>query len=522
VKPHQTTTYTLTAVNSKGTVTREVTVVVDAPAILVQPEDTRVMAGGVATFSVLAQGASLSYQWRKDGVGIPGATSAVYTTSATTTADNGRKFSVQVTNASGSTVSKEAALTVLMSRTPRTYYVDGQNTGASDANDGTEISPWKTIQKAADTVQPGDQVLVKAGTYDERVEVSSGGAEGQYVIFKSVVSRTAKVSHGFAIYADYVRIEGFDITHDQGGWLQNGIWLAGNHAAIVDNYIHDVPGAAISPSWASDGWNHILVSGNWIYGCSSGLAASGFDWLVENNDVERLIYTDGDSDYSRVFGRSITFRGNHFHGSRESEIGPAHVDGWQTFSNNGEFATDILIENNIVEDFHQGAMLEGAGLGTITFRNNLFITRTWGGAWGLCIGDAPNAAVVAQNNTFKVLYHGMGMRSSVDAPGGTLSAWNNIIYNSESAYWGENVLVEGSNNLIFLEPGRTVDPADYPGDVVNKDPLFIDPASGDYHLKAGSPAIDAGMDLSEVDRDLDGGARPINGKWDIGAYEYKP
>jgi hypothetical protein len=30
------------------------------------------------------------------------------------------------------------------------------------------------------------------------------------------------------------------------------------------------------------------------------------------------------------------------------------------------------------------------------------------------------------------------------------------------------------------------------------------------------------MDLSEVDRDLDGGARPINGKWDIGAYEYKP
>jgi hypothetical protein len=520
VQPLQTTTYTLSAVNSMGSVTRQVTVTVDAPAIILQPEDTRVIANNSGTFSVTAQGASLTYRWRKNGADIAGATGTSFTTAATTTADSGDTFSVVVRNPYGSVESRDAVLTVLPSRVTQTYYVDGANGAADDTNDGRESSPWKTVQKAADTVLPGDIVLVKAGTYDERVDVERSGAEGAEILIMSAASRTAKVLHGFAINADYVRIEGFDITHDQGGWLENGIWLAGNHVALVDNYVHAVPGAGISPSWAADGWNHILVSGNRIYGCSAGLTASGYDWLVENNDLERLIYTDGDSDYSRVFGRSITFRGNHFHGSSENEIGPAHVDGWQTFSNNGESATDVLIEYNIVEDFHQGAMLEGAGLGKITFRNNLFITKTWGGAWGLCIGGAPNAEVVAENNTFKVLYHGMGMRNDADAPGGKLSAWNNIIYNSESAYWGENVTVEGAHNLIFLEPGRTVDQADYPDDIVNQDPLFVDAAAYDFHLTAGSPARDAGMNMPEVTEDLDGKPRPQNGVWDIGAYEY--
>jgi hypothetical protein len=520
VTPLETTTYTLTAANSKGTVTREVIVVVDAPAIAVQPEDTRVMMHSSATFSVMAQGSSLTYQWRKNGADIAGATGSSITTASTTSANDGDAFSVVVSNAVGSVESRSAVLTALASHVTRTYYIDCANPVSSDMNNGTEGSPWKTIQQAADVVLPGDVVVVKTGTYNERVDVERSGAEGAPIIIKSAESRTAKVLHGFAVNADYVRIEGFDITHDQGGWLQNGIWLAGNRVELVDNYIHDVPGAAISPSWAADGWNHILVSGNWIYGCSAGLSASGYDWLVENNDVERLIYTDGDSDYSRVFGRGITFRGNHFHGSSESEIGPSHVDGWQTFSNNGESATDILIEYNIVEDFHQGAMLEGAGLGKITFRNNLFITKTWGGAWGLCIANAPNAEVVAKNNTFKVLYHGIGMRNDVDAPGGKLSAWNNIIYNSESAYWGENVTIEGSHNLIFLEPGRIVNQADYPNDVVNQDPLFVNATDYDFRLTAESPARDAGTNAPDVTQDLDGKARPQNGAWDIGSYEY--
>ena len=54
----------------------------------------------------------LSYQWRKNGLDIAGATNASYTTPATTADDNGALFSVVVTNSAGSVTSNDALLTV--------------------------------------------------------------------------------------------------------------------------------------------------------------------------------------------------------------------------------------------------------------------------------------------------------------------------------------------------------------------------------------------------------------------------
>lgn len=53
------------------------------------------------------------YQWRKQGVDIPGANSGLYTTPAAVLADNGVQYSVVVSNAGGSTISKNAVLTVV-------------------------------------------------------------------------------------------------------------------------------------------------------------------------------------------------------------------------------------------------------------------------------------------------------------------------------------------------------------------------------------------------------------------------
>src|SRR5437762_14046229 len=50
------------------------------------------------------------------------------------------------------------------------FYVDGIT--GDDSNPGSSSAPWKTIQKAADTIGPGATVNVNAGTYDERVRVS--------------------------------------------------------------------------------------------------------------------------------------------------------------------------------------------------------------------------------------------------------------------------------------------------------------------------------------------------------------
>ncbi len=53
------------------------------------------------------------------------------------------------------------------------------------------------------------------------------------------------------------------------------------------------------------------------------------------------------------------------------------------------------------------------------------------------------------------------------------------------------------------------------------DVKFINPSSKDYHLMATSPALDAGQDVSayNISFDLDDKVRPVNSKFDIGAYE---
>ncbi|MBA3501975.1 MAG: hypothetical protein M4D80_02405 [Myxococcota bacterium] len=64
--------------------------------------------------------------------------------------------------------------------------------------------------------------------------------------------------------------------------------------------------------------------------------------------------------------------------------------------------------------------------------------------------------------------------------------------------------VVGSNNLI------------------GENPDFKDPATSDFHLKLGSPAINAAHPSIPGTADYDGVARPQNGRSDLGAFEFKP
>ena len=87
--------------------------VLRAPSITKQPVSKTVAVGKTATFRVIARGnAPLSYQWRKNGVNIAGATSASYTTPPTTAGDNGSLFSVVVSNSVGSVTSNNATLRI--------------------------------------------------------------------------------------------------------------------------------------------------------------------------------------------------------------------------------------------------------------------------------------------------------------------------------------------------------------------------------------------------------------------------
>lgn len=90
-----------------------------APVVVTAPANASVAAGRPVTFSVSASGQEpLTYQWQRDGVDIPGATSAAYTIDAASSADNGATFRAVVSNALGSITSAAATLTVVVDAPP--------------------------------------------------------------------------------------------------------------------------------------------------------------------------------------------------------------------------------------------------------------------------------------------------------------------------------------------------------------------------------------------------------------------
>jgi hypothetical protein len=108
---------------------------ITAPAITTQPAAASVTEGQTATFSVTASGtAPLTYQWRRNGTDIAGATASAYSLT-TTLADNGAAFSVAVRNSAGSATSNTASLSVTAQSTPPT--ISAQPAAASFTAGGT-------------------------------------------------------------------------------------------------------------------------------------------------------------------------------------------------------------------------------------------------------------------------------------------------------------------------------------------------------------------------------------------------
>jgi hypothetical protein len=111
-------TFAVVVTNTAGTVTSSaatltVSAAAVAPTITAQPANQTVTAGQTASFTAAASGtAPLNYQWQKNSVNIGGATSASYTTPASTAADSGSTFRVVVTNTAGTVTSSAATLTV--------------------------------------------------------------------------------------------------------------------------------------------------------------------------------------------------------------------------------------------------------------------------------------------------------------------------------------------------------------------------------------------------------------------------
>src|SRR5262249_21020607 len=97
-----------------------------------QPQDTPVLLGSSATFRVGLTG-PWKVQWYRNGEKIAGANNAVYTTPATTAADDGSKFKAVVQSSSGVQTSDEVLLSIFSPSATESVGISWEGAGANGA-----------------------------------------------------------------------------------------------------------------------------------------------------------------------------------------------------------------------------------------------------------------------------------------------------------------------------------------------------------------------------------------------------
>ena len=237
----------------------------------------------------------------------------------------------------------------------------------------------------------------------------------------------------------------------------------------------------------------ILIEGNTIrYAGANGDEGDGIDLkaglmnvTVRNNVVENP-YSPGSGGHALVaegvFSGKTNYliEGNRFSGGTGSGMMLIGQDG-------------TVVRNNVVYNMASAGIRSDADGGFGCRNMEIYNNTVYGNQGGGISINATNGIKVSNNLVFG------------NSSGGNSSGSSNI--SSDYNFWAPSKASwsEGAHSIIQTSTSG----------------ITKSPASGDFHLVSGSPAVDKGANLSATgfETALDGIFRPQQAAWDIGAYE---
>lgn len=334
-----------------------------------------------------------------------------------------------------------------------------------DANPGTETSPWKTLQHAATSAQPGFTILVAPGTYEPFHTVQGGTAdqpitfraEGEVIVGTAAPEVTpdqpvAPPKHRNNIEVrdtDYIIIDGFQVQHAK----RTGIAVIESRGVILRNNIVSHSGVfGILTGFSTD--VQIISNKTFNTGEQHGIYVSN---SRVPDDKPIILYNES----YRNGGSGIQFNGDCAMGG----------DG---------ILSGALIEGNILRDNGLKGLSLISTSNSVVQNNLSYNNGRFGAAAGIHLADEEGCGRPSCDN---IIVNNTVVEPRMPALRFTDGARNNIIFN--------NLLIstrpihdEVKDNRIDLSSNVTLDSAIG---------VFNNPEAGDYHLLLVSPAKDVGV-----------------------------
>lgn len=271
---------------------------------------------------------------------------------------------------------------------------------------------------------------------------------------------------------------------------------------IHDNYIHDISGEGIY-------CGNSFYNGTTVY-CGS----MQYPHEVRSVKIHNNIFKNTGWESIQV-GSGVD--DIHIYDNKITDYGAANVSGQNGGIQLGSGSTG-KIYNNMIKGGSGRAIFMG-GIGNYYIFNNVLInTGVAGSSAGIAMSltKTPLSTDIVPtnflgpvriiNNTFVNETYG-AIKESLQGPIG------NVLYN--------NLIVGGTSSWLSLRSDTDWSKANNIYIANMADAKFVNPAMDDYHLQTGSPAINAGKDVSVfgVNFDHENNPRPVGGAWDVGAFE---